>query len=282
MAKPPTKVPASKIPPSKIPPRSKSGGATRPGARPVPPRPPRNPSPRRRRGGRSPGRFYAVLGGVAIIAAVVLVVVILSSSGGGSTTASAKQPAVNFKTTAGTKVYGTLGPEGVPIEIGTQLAPPNTGLTGAPIDGLQCNSTEQLTYHHHAHLAIFINGQLRTIPLGVGMVAPAQVEQTSSGDFATGATCFYWMHVHAYDGVLHIESPTPKVYELQQFFDIWHVALSSDQIGSYKGHVTATVDGKPWTGDPGQIPLNEHTQVVLNLGGPIVTPPPISWTGTQL
>jgi hypothetical protein len=277
MAKPPTKGP-----PSKIPPRSKGGPANRPGARPVPPRPPRNAPARRRRSGRSPGRFYAVIGAVVVIAAAVLVVVLLSSSGGGSTTANAKQPAVNYKTAAGVKVYGTLGPEGVPIEIGTQLAAPNTGLTGAPIDGLQCNSTEQLTYHHHAHLAIFINGQLKTIPLGVGMVAPAQVEQTSSGDFATGATCFYWMHVHAYDGVLHIESPTPKVYELKQFFDIWHVALSSDQIGSYQGHVTATVDGKPWTGNPGQIPLNEHTQIVLNLGGPIVTPPPINWTGTQL
>jgi hypothetical protein len=46
--------------------------------------------------------------------------------------------------------------------------------------------------------------------------------------------------------------------------------------------VTATVDGKAWTGDPSQIPLNNHTQIVLNLGGPIVTPPPITWSGTGL
>ena len=42
--------------------------------------------------------------------------------------------------------------------------------------------------------------------------------------------------------------------------------------------MTATVNGKPWTGDPAQIPLTEHTQIVLNLGGPIVTPPPINLT----
>ena len=42
------------------------------------------------------------------------------------------------------------------------------------------------------------------------------------------------------------------------------------------------VDGKAWTGDPGQIPLGEHTQIVLNLGGPIVTPPAIDWGKTQL
>ncbi len=277
MAKQPAKVPASKIPP-----RSK-GSAARPGTRPTPPRPPRNAPARRRRGGRSPRRFYAIFVGVVLLAVAVLVVVIVSSSGGSSTTADAKQAAVNFKTPAGAKAYGTLGPEGVPLQLGTPLAVANTGLTGAPIDGLQCNSTEQLTYHHHAHLAIFINGVLRPVPLGVGMVPPAQVEQTSSGDYATGsATCLYWMHTHAQDGVLHIESPTPKVYELKQFFDIWHVPLSSNQIGPYKGHVTATVDGKPWVGDPAQIPLNEHTQVVLNLGGPIVTPPPVNWGGTQL
>jgi hypothetical protein len=132
-------------------------------------------------------------------------------------------------------------------------------------------------------MVIFINGQPRPTPLGTGMVAPAQVQQTSKGDFATGSpTCLYWMHVHAQDGILHIESPTPKTYELQQFMDIWHVPFSANQIGPYKGKVTATVDGKQWTGDPGQIPLNEHGQVVINLGGPIVTPPPIDWGGTGL
>ena len=43
--------------------------------------------------------------------------------------------------------------------------------------------------------------------------------------------CFYWMHVHAQDGIIHIESPTPKTYELGQFFDIWGLPLSSTQIG---------------------------------------------------
>jgi hypothetical protein len=204
------------------------------------------------------------------------------TSGGGSSGGS-KQAAVNYKTSSGAKVYGTLGPEGVPLQLGTPLAAPNTGLTGAPVDGIQCNTTEQLTYHHHAHLAIFINGQMRPVPLGIGMVPPATVQQTSAGNFATGSqTCLYWLHVHAQDGILHIESPAPKTYELAQFFGIWHQALSSNQIGPYKGTVTATVDGKPWSGDPGQIPLNEHAQVVLNLGGPVVTPPPISWSGTGL
>jgi hypothetical protein len=266
-------------PPPNIPPRSKGGAASRPGTKAVPPRPPRKPpAPRRRQGGRAQRRFYGLLvGGVIVVAAIVIAVVVTSGGSG-----QAKQP-TNFVTTTGVKVYGGLGPEGLPLELGTPLAAPNTGLTGAPIDGVVCNTSEQLTYHHHAHLIIFVNGQPRPIPLGTGMVPPALVEQVTGGDYATGSqTCLYWLHVHAQDGVLHIESPTPKTYVLAQFFGVWHQALSATQIGPYKGAVTATVDGKPWPGDPVQIPLYEHTQIVLNLGGPIVTPPPINWSGTKL
>jgi hypothetical protein len=218
-----------------------------------------------------------------VIAIIVVVVALLATSGGGSSSGLAKQPAINYTTASGVKVYGGLGPEQVPTQLGTPLAAANTGLTGAPIDGVQCNTQEQLTYHHHIHLAIFVNGQLRPVPLGVGMVPPAIVEQSSAGNFATGSqTCLYWLHVHAQDGIIHIESPTPRTYILAQFFGIWHQPLSSTQIGASKGHVSATVNGKPWAGDPGEIPLNEDSQIVLNLGGPTVTPPPIVWKGTGL
>jgi hypothetical protein len=218
-----------------------------------------------------------------VIAIVAVVVVLLVTSGGGSSGGLAKQPAINYTTASGVKVYGGLGPEQVPTQLGTPLAAANTGLTGKTIDGVQCNSNEQLAYHHHIHLAIFVNGQPRPVPLGIGMVPPALVQKSSTGDFAEGSqTCIYWLHVHAQDGIVHIESPVAKNYLLTQVFDIWGQPLSSTRIGSNTGHVTATVNGKPWTGDPGQIPLTEDAQIVLNLGGPVVTPPPIVWSGTGL
>jgi hypothetical protein len=221
-----------------------------------------------------------VAGVIAVVAVIVIVVV--TTGGGGSSSSLAKQPAVNWKTAAGVPVYGALGPEKVPVQLGTPLADPNTGLTGAPVDGVSCNSQEQTVYHHHTHLAIFINGQPRAVPLAIGFVPPAQVANTTGGKFAEGTSCLYWLHVHAQDGIVHIESPLVKTYLLAQFFGIWHQPLSSTQIGPNKGHVTATVNGKTWTGDPGQIPLNEDTQIVLNLGGPVVAPPPIVWSGTGL
>jgi hypothetical protein len=256
----------------KVPPRKTGAGGSRP---------PANRGPRRARRGRSQGRFYAILVG-AIIAIVAVVVIVILTSGGSSTSALSKQPAINF-TANGAKVYGGLGPEGVPLELGTPLAAANTGLTGAPIDGIQCNTNEQLVYHHHVHVAIFINGQPRAIPLGVGMVPPALVSNTPKGPFAEGSnTCLYWLHVHAQDGIVHIESPEARAFVLGQVFGIWQQPLSPTQIGPYTGQVTATVNGQPWQGDPAEIPLNEHTQIVLNLNGPVVHPPPIDWNGTGL
>ncbi|HVA75915.1 MAG TPA: hypothetical protein VNF71_15260 [Acidimicrobiales bacterium] len=240
-----------------------------------------NRGPRRARRGRSQGRFYGILVGL-VLAIVAVVVIVLVTSGGSGSTPNSKQPAVNFSAN-GVKVYGTLGPEGVPLEVGQPLAAANTGLTGATIDGVQCNTSEQLVYHHHVHIAIFINGQPRSLPLGIGMVPPAQVSKTSKGYFADGsASCLYWIHVHAQDGIVHIESPEVRTYLLAQIFGIWRQPLSATQIGPYTGHVTATVNGQPWEGDPTEIPLDEHAQIVLNLNGPAVNPPPISWQGTSL
>lgn len=239
--------------------------------------PPRRPSNQRPSRGRP---RWLVFGGLALAIALVVALVLIFTGGSSNAKAGGKAVAYSFQ---GTPVYGKIGPEGVPGQLGTPLAAANTGLNGTPIDGVQCNSTEQLVYHHHIHLAIFVNGAPRPFPLGVGMVPPAIVQQSAQGDFATGSqTCLYWLHVHAQDGILHIESPEPKTFELGQFFDVWGQRLSPSQVGPANGTVTATVNGKPWTGDPRNIPLEEHNQVVLNVGGPTVQPPPISWSGTGL
>ncbi len=259
---------------NKVPPRKAASARSRSGG------PARNRPTKR--GSRGFPRKYLYSGaGVVVIA--VIVVIALISSGGSSSGVNRHQAAIDYSLTSGSKVYGGLGPENVPLETGPQLAPANAGLTGATIDGIQCSSTEQLVYHHHVHLALFVNGKPYSVPLGVGMVPTVQVSQTPQGPFADGSTkCLYWMHVHAQDGIIHIESPEVRNFQLGQFMDIWHVPLTSTKLGSFTGKVTATVNGVPWSGDLRQIPLTEHAQIVVNLGAPVVTPPPISWTGTGL
>jgi hypothetical protein len=273
----------AKPPTSNIPPRRKGGAPAKPGTRPTKTAaPPRKPAARRRQGGGSRGRQIALIAGIMFVVVAAVAIALVASSGS-SNNKHSTATAANWVAPSGTKVYGALGPEHVPLQVGPQLGSANAGLTSQPVDGIQCNAGEQLAYHHHVHVAIFVNGKPMSVPLGIGMVPPAVVQQTSQGDFAEGSnTCLFWLHVHAQDGIVHIESPSSKIYRLGNFFDIWHQPLSSTQIGSYKGTVTATVNGKPYTGDPTQIPLIAYSQIVLNLGGPIVTPPPISWSGTGL
>lgn len=259
---------------NKVPPRKAASARSRSGG------PARNRPTKR--GSRGFPRKYLYSGaGVVVIA--VIVVIALISSGGSSSGVNRHQAAIDYSLTSGSKVYGGLGPENVPLETGPQLAPANAGLTGATIDGIQCGSTEQVAYHHHFHLALFVDGKPYSVPLGIGFVPPAQVTQSSQGPFAEASpTCLYWLHVHAQDGIVHIESPEARTFQLGQVMDIWHVTLSPSQLGSYTGKVTATVNGVPWGGDPRQIPLDEHAQVVVNVGGPAVNPPAISWSGTGL
>lgn len=206
-----------------------------------------------------------------------LIIAILLLTGGGGAPARA---ATGFKY-GGTPVYGAVGPEGIPLEEGKPLSPAYA-LAGGTVGNVSCSSTEQLAYHRHVHLAIFVHGQPRSVPPGVGMEPPVQTQDTRQGKFAVTAKCFYWLHTHAQDGVIHIESPVDITFTLGSFFALWHQSLSSNQIGPYSGSVVATVDGARWSGDPSTIPLKQHAQIVLNLGRPVVKPPPISWAGTGL
>lgn len=165
---------------------------------------------------------------------------------------------------------GALGPEGVPLQDGTPLAPADAD--GQTRDGIKCDVNEQLVYHVHAHLTIYVNGKLRPIPAGVG-IRNADIQD----GFAAQGLCFYWLHVHAQDGILHIESPDERRFVLRQMFAVWGQKLSRTQVGPAKGKVTTTVDGKAFTGDPSTIELDEGKQIVLNVGTPVEKPEPINF-----
>jgi hypothetical protein len=172
-----------------------------------------------------------------------------------------------------------LGFEGIPIQTGAAVAPASTTQTGT-VNGIQCGSKEELAYHIHAHLTVFDNGQARSIPGGIG-IPGSQVVQTTEGPVASGGQCIYWLHTHAPDGVIHVESPTERIYSLGDFFDEWHQPLSGSQVGDVKGKVSAIVDGKPWTKSVRAIPLDPHAVIQLNVGSPVPFET-VNWSGTGL
>jgi hypothetical protein len=164
---------------------------------------------------------------------------------------------------------GAAGPEGVPIAAGPVLEAPNT--TGRPVDGVGCSTGEQVAYHIHVHLTVFVHGVAEEVPAAVGIANPHQ-QNTPQGPFIDSGSCFYWLHTHAADGIIHVESPTKATYNLGQFFDIWGAPLGTDRVGPAIGTVTALYNGQHWTGNPRNIPLNAHAQIQLDVGAPLVAP----------
>ena len=220
---------------------------------------------------------------IAVLAVLVLGAIAgaIALSGGtksnqasiGGTTVPATTPG-----TPTTAVAENPGPETAPIPGGTELAPASTTAAGTTVDGIQCQANEQAAYHIHAHLDIFVAGQQVQIPAGIGI--PNAKDSSTSGDaFVNGTVCLYWLHTHAADGIIHVEAPGSKLYTLGNFFDEWQQPLGPNQVGPDKGVVTAFVDGKPFTGDPGTIVLNKHTVIQLDVGEPIVPAQPFNQWG---
>ena len=175
---------------------------------------------------------------------------------------------------------GPQGPEGIPLEQRTLLAPTPTGSTGDTIDGIGCDPSEQAVYHVHTHLAVYVDGVLRPIAPGIGIVQP-EASQSTAGPFYGASTCYYWLHVHAQDGVIHIESPTVQSYTLGQFFDLWDQPLAASRVGTAGGTVTVFVDGQLHRGDPRAIRLGSQEDIQIDVGT-VVPPMRVDWSRSQL
>lgn len=225
-------------------------------------------------------RWWTAATVVVIAAAVGLTAVVSGGSPSQASSGPGFQPplplgplsALGALTSPGSP--GAFGPEGVPIPAGTALAPPTT--TGQTVDGVQCSTHEQVAFHIHAHLTVFVDGIAREVPAAVGIANP-QAEVTPQGPFIAAGSCFYWLHTHAADGIIHVESPVTATYHLGQFFDIWGAPLGPDQVGPAIGAVTAFFNGRQWTGDPRAIPLNAHAQIQLDVGSPLTAPESIGF-----
>lgn len=220
----------------------------------------------------------------ATVCALVLALAGCGSSSSTSSSSTATSSASAASSTASASTTTSSGPrvgfEGVPLEQGSELASPAT-TQPAPVDGIQCKPSEQLAYHIHAHLTVFSNGRLYALPGGVG-IPGSQVQQSQYGPVAVGGRCYFWLHTHTADGVIHIESPLQKVFTLGDFFDVWRQPLTGDRIAALHGKVSAFVNGKAWHKSPRSIPLAPHAVIQLQIGEPIPPVVAVNWRKTGL
>jgi hypothetical protein len=204
-----------------------------------------------------------------------------AAPGPGSASAASYGPLSSLGPLTAAPSPGATGPENVPIPSAPALAGTSAATAGQAVDGIGCNTSEQTVFHIHTHLTIFVNGQQRQVPAGIG-IPDAVATQTQAGPFIDSGNCFYWLHTHAADGIIHIESPVARTYTLGEFFDEWGQPLGPDQAGPAHGKVTVLVNGQVFKGNPRDVPLGSHENLQLDVGTPLVAPETINWSSTGL
>ena len=214
---------------------------------------------------------------ISVAAAIVLAVTGGSGAAGGATSGLSLAPLSTLGALQPAPAPGVTGPEGVPVPAAAPLAGTATAATGQPVDQISCQTGEQTLFHIHAHLAIFVNGKAWQIPAAIG-IPGAQAQQTPNGPYIATGSCFYWLHTHAADGIIHIESPVQRTYTLGDFFDEWGQPLGPAQAGPATGRVVALYNGQVYQGNPRDIPLDPHAQIQLEIGTPLIAPQPVTFS----
>jgi hypothetical protein len=146
--------------------------------------------------------------------------------------------------------------------------------------GLVPETAEQLKYHVHAHLDVFIDGKHILVPAGIGIdiTNPGVHRFTTDGLPSYGGInvpcdqpCISPLHTHDVTGILHTESSTHKDNTLGQFFTEWGVRIDANCFATYCNpakSVAVYVNGNKFTGDPRTIPLSDRKEIAIVVGTP--------------
>lgn len=172
-------------------------------------------------------------------------------------------------------------PTPAPTPLPSALASADTTANGSPVSGVSCDPVNPpatptpspsstatpaaAPSPAFAHLAIYVNGEARRVPAGIGVGPPRTTLSTDAGPYVSG-NCLYWLNTRTYDGVIHVQPPAPGSFTLGMFFDIWGQPLSATQVGPASGPVTVLVDGSPYSGDARAVPLSAHAVIQINVG----------------
>lgn len=201
--------------------------------------------PVRSKGSKAPRQFdrrtWLIGGLVAVVVVLAIVLGIVLTGGGDKKSATSSAKAIPWADIPG-------------LQTG---APPWNNSSAVLADrlqilGLSALGQEGSVIHIHQHLDVYVNGKKVQVPALVGI-------DTSSG-FLTE------LHTHDTTGILHVESETKRDYVLGQFFGEWGVKLTSNCLGTYCGNLKWWVDGKRMVGNPAQLILKAHQEIVIAVG----------------
>jgi hypothetical protein len=128
-----------------------------------------------------------------------------------------------------------------PIGAGPRYQP-----AARPVSELTCASGRRFA----VHLELFADRRVIIVPRGIG-VARSGCHGPLSTDVPTGV----------------VEVLAGKRYTLADLFRVWGRTLSRRQLLSFRGRVSVFVGGRRFTGDPRDVPLTRHAEIVVETGG---------------
>jgi hypothetical protein len=121
--------------------------------------------------------------------------------------------------------------------------------------GLNALSQEQLAFHIHQHLDVFVNGKRVAggVPAGIGINDASYITE---------------LHTHSPNGIIHVESARKVDFTLGQLFAEWAVFLNSRCVGGYCSGLKWYVNGQRQTGNPQDLVLKNHQEIAIVVGKP--------------
>jgi hypothetical protein len=162
----------------------------------------------------------------------------------------------------------------------TPYPAPSNPMALAAKAGLVPEDAEQLQYHVHSHLDVFVDGTHIIVPAGLGIdITNPRVHTFVEGGVKSyggiavpcASPCISPLHTHDITGVLHTESATHKDNTLGQLFIEWNVRLTPTCFGNDCAPakpVAFYVDGAKFTGDPTTIALSNLKEIAIVVGTP--------------
>lgn len=134
--------------------------------------------------------------------------------------------------------------------------------------GLPALKAEGSVQHTHEHIDIVVNGRLLVVPQYIGI--------NFNDQFLAE------LHTHDASGIIHVESPTIRLFTLADFFGVWGLRFTPSCLGGYctKGskRIWVWVNAKRFRGDPRKIALLSHREIVVAYGTFASVPKPLPQT----
>jgi hypothetical protein len=115
----------------------------------------------------------------------------------------------------------------------------------------------ETVFHIHAIVHVYVNGKPVTVPANIGL---DQATQTFSP-----------LHTHDTSGIVHMEALRPYPFTLGQFFAIWGVRFSNDQLGPYRNQGSKQLrvyDNGKLVKNPVGLVMRSHDDISVGYGKP--------------